>query len=161
MIILKAPEVVAYASEHNIATDPSPRGSAGLSRGPGCGLPAPPGFPRLSGLLDNVTVWLAFERVFQAFRGETLVYWNSPKGHSKRDRFNPRKTTHEALLNSHSGCPQPSNTDPPDPLCLPATKSSALPALFPIEPDPPPQRRVRFWFFCRKKFGEKTLITGG
>ncbi len=158
-IILLTPEVAAFAVAHHMELGPS-ASAGGITRGMGCG-ERPTRLPHLAGTFDNISVAQAFEKVFQAFPGEILVYWNFPKDDPKRDTS--QNYVKPTLPNFYADC-HPARVDAsvPDPFCLPPSSfSEPASLLFLNELIVTPRRRISFWFFRRAPFGKKRLITSG
>jgi len=164
--IMSTPEVVAFMNEHDIRSGGN---GSGFTGGIGWGEP-PPGPPRLTEPLENVTVDEAFNRVLDSFRGEILVYWNCPA--DPGDKHSTPSQTAEvwkpsAELFSKCGANSAQTAysdslaaDLPNPFCLPLRAFQGLP-LSPIPLDERShQRHVRFQFFSLRKFGEKNLVSG-
>lgn len=169
MIILRTPEVTAYASANHIEISPTGR-SGFFSGGSGCGLP-PPGMPHFSASMKNVTVGQALERVFKAFPGEILVYWNVAE--VQEEGSSSAREQSQMVPNFYSECrsmPKGDSVfrtqapDIPDPFCLPPEVFMALPNRLLMQIQTPYEltgRQVYFWFFRRKQLRDRMLITSG
>jgi hypothetical protein len=168
MIILRTPEVAAYATANH--TEISPNGRSGFfSGGSGCGLP-PPGMPHFSASMEDVTVLQALERVLQAFPGEVLVYWNVPEVQEERSFAREQS---QMVPKFHSDCNSTPRGDVvfrtpapnlPDPFCLPPEAFIAPPGTLLGQIQRPHEstgRQVFFWFFRRKEVRDGMLITSG
>jgi hypothetical protein len=70
--ILRAPEVSSFMDEHGLKLP------SGASAAPGHAGPWPTTMPRISGPLDNVTLFEALNEVLKTFPG-LWVYWNCPQ----------------------------------------------------------------------------------
>jgi hypothetical protein len=165
-IIMATAEAVAFLNEHDI-----PWGAnRGIGSGIGFGSP-PPGRPHLIEPLDNVTVFQAFDRVLQSFRGEVLVYWNCPATRKDKDP-RPAKTAEvwkpsaelfsNCSINSAQGVHSdslPANL--PNPFCLPLRAFQGLTIPSVARHETSHQRRVYFQFFSLRKFGERMLVASG
>jgi hypothetical protein len=157
-VILRAPEVVAYANSHKIGLETSGGGiGTGGGVGSGCGQRPFGSPPHISGSIDHVTVLQALERVFQAFPGEVLVYWDFPERknglHNKSNGTRHLSSLFSSDCRLVTGQDSVSTITPvglPDPFCLPSASFSALPSLFPTVLEAPAQRRVFFWFFSSR-----------
>lgn len=165
-VIFSAPEVRSFMATHEIVA-PQITGPKGSGVGPGESQ-WPPDAPRISGSLDNVTVLEALDRVLAAFPNEVFVYWNCPETHEKSERNHKAHTRQQEKSTPFSDCPASSTQSGtvfppglPNPFCMPQSKLSVLPQLFPILEEPSHQRRIFIFFFAMKQFGSKTLIVSG
>jgi hypothetical protein len=172
MIIFRTPEVAAYADANHIELSPGRSGGIGTGIGTGAGCGSRPLEARhFSASMKNVTVLQALERVFGAFPGEILVYWNVPKVQEKGSSSAGEQS--EMFPNFYSECSSTPREDSvfrtqepnlPDPFCLPPAAFMALRSRLLMQIQMPHEstgRQVFFWFFQRKRFGDRMIITGG
>jgi hypothetical protein len=159
--VLKAPEIVHYAMNHDISLGPRARGGSWIIRAKRL----PPSGPHLSGSMDNVTLRQAIQRIFQTFPGEILVYWDCPKPLKRRisaaaQNVEPQRSNScPSDLDGTAGSIRPEGL--PDPFCLPPSTFINPPPTDYVLGEPPSQRRFLFRFFSRKKFGDRPIITSG